>query len=244
MKRPYFLNALLGHSSSLRTMVATAAGLCAMAVLGGCHIEHHNGEDIDFDTSSKFEVCGAFCTQLLDCGDIGAVDFGACYSTCSSQFDKNETKVRNGCSCAVKATCSSVSSKTCSGAPFPSGVGEASSGTDAGPSTSVDTSTSADTSSPAVDTTQPSDSGSSGGGGSTGVQTSGTVSTCKINQDCESNQDCISGYCLERCKASCECATGQSCLNGYCSIAIAQDKPCTVDCECPSGSKCTSGFCN
>lgn len=238
MNRLYFLHTLAGRTPSLRRLATCIAGLAALSALGGCHIEHHDGKDVDFDTSSKFEVCGAFCTQLLDCGEIGAVDFGACYATCSGQFDKNEAKVRSGCGCAVKASCSAIASKTCSGAPFPSSGGAASAGADTAQSSPDAAQSSPDAAQPSPDAGKTSDSGGSGG-----VQTGGSVSTCKINQDCQPNQDCISGYCLERCKASCECATGQSCLNGYCSIAIAQDKPCTVDCECPSGSSCVSGFC-
>lgn len=239
MHRPQLLLTPARRDRSLWRWIASAAALGASALLGGCHIEHHNGKDVDFDTSGKFEVCGAFCSQLLDCGEIGAADFADCYATCATKFDSDEAKVRAGCGCAVKASCSALQSKTCSGAPFPASSGSGA-GADAGSSASPDASAaSPDTSS--------ADAGASGSGGAAsdtaaGGQ-SGAVSTCKINQDCKPNQDCISGYCLERCKASCECATGQSCLNGYCSIAIAQDKPCSVDCECPSGSKCTAGFC-
>lgn len=233
-----------------RFMLAIAAS-AFMALLGGCHVENH-GKDIDFDISGKFEVCGAFCSQLYDCGTIGASQYASCFETCSKQFDKSETKTRKGCGCVATATCKAASAYSCDGAPFPGDIAGGTSSADAGSTDSSGSPVGADagsTDSGGASTTPdaastPDASPAPDTAASPDVSTpAGTVTTCKINQDCQPNQDCISGYCLERCKASCECATGQSCLNGYCSIAMAQNKPCTVDCECPSGNHCVTGFC-
>ena len=238
--------AVAAHSSALPRLFLAFAVALGLALLGGCHVENH-GKNVDFDNSGKFEVCGAFCSQLYDCGNIGPSQYANCFDTCSQQFDKSETKTRKGCGCVASASCKAASSSySCDGAPFPSDMTGGSSGSDAGSTDTAASAPSSDAGSTdsAGSSTKPDTATSPDTSTSTDTGTpAGTVTTCKINQDCQPNQDCISGYCLERCKASCECATGQSCLNGYCSIAMAQNKPCTVDCECPSGAKCLAGFC-
>ncbi len=245
---------LLTSSSSLTRRGLAFVAAWALALLGGCHVENH-GKDVDFDLSGKFEVCGAFCSQLYDCGHIGPSQYASCFDTCSKQFDKSEAKTRKGCGCVATTSCKVASAYSCDGAPFPSDIASGSASADAGstdsagPSSAADGGSSAGTGSSADSSSSPDagnspDSATGTAAGPDASSTAGTtVTTCKINQDCQPNQDCISGYCLERCKASCECATGQSCLNGYCSIAMAANKPCSVDCECPSGSKCVTGFC-
>ncbi len=225
----------------------------ACLALSACSVEVHDGSDGYYDTwnddCDSFDgdcdggaVCTDYCRDLMECGAIGARDYGDCFDQCSVAFDRDATGTRRACACVAQERCqSSLSVIIQCGAPNPTDGG--SGGTGAGGAGGSVTHSGGASGAPADS------GGASAAGGSTTTGSAGSAGEpspdgCTTPHDCAAGEDCVEGTCQVRCYGSCDCPTGESCVSGYCAFP-SQPVPsaCEDDCDCPSGEECADGLC-